>query len=66
MSYLKLPQMFVMETSKEAIVVIQPRCYCGMDYFGTGVVVQVMSDLTNAADVVVNTLINYRPDMLLH
>ena len=38
----------------EAIVVIQPRWYCGMDYFDTGDVVQV-SDLTNAADVVVQS-----------
>ncbi len=53
---LKVSEVFLMEADEEGIMVIQPRCHSGMYYSGTGLLVQILPDLTKSSDVKVHAL----------
>ncbi len=45
-----------MEAGEESIMVIRPRCHSDMYYSGTGLLVQILRDLTKSSDVKVHAL----------
>ncbi len=56
LSGLKESEVFLMEASEESFMVIQPGCHSGMHFSGTGLLVQILPDLTKSSDVKVHAL----------